>query len=80
MTWINMRTGYTLLVGMLAALLLTGCTWFTKGLDVCQDDTCFEQLAAQRRERGDLKAAQQFCDAISDEVRRASCTENSKNK
>lgn len=71
-----MRIGYTLLLTVLCLTTLSGCTWFTKGLDVCQDDACFERLAHERYERGDAAGAAAFCGGIQNEAKRDACTES----
>lgn len=57
--------------GMLA---LAGCTSpFSKGLDVCQEDTCFFDLARTASERGAQEQAREFCAAIRDMKVREEC-------
>ena len=61
---------------ILITVLLSGCTLFQRGLDVCQDDACFLELAAEAVEDGEVVRAQEFCEAIISEDLKAECFES----
>ena len=63
-------------LALFAILLLgvTGCTSpFSKGLDVCQEDSCFFDLARQAIQGGAEEQAREFCSAIQDDRTRDNC-------